>query len=118
MIAALLRSAERRDAGLLSIVEFSTGNPHECEIQRQYALDQRVAALSGDQECSLESFDSALIVTELGVKHPEIIEHPRNSLVVIRSFECSEAVWVTCFGGDEVAAHVEQHTAILIDHSH
>jgi hypothetical protein len=55
-------------------------------------------------------------MTELRVKHADVIQNPRYSFIVIRALEGTETVRVTCFGGDEVSAHVEQHSAILLDH--
>jgi hypothetical protein len=70
-----------------------------------------------NRQSSTEDLDRALIVTELRVKHADVIEHPRNSLMVVRALEGAETVRVTCFGGDEISAHVEKHSAVLLDHT-
>ena len=56
-------------------------------------------------------------MTELGVEHADVVEHPRYGLVVVRALERAEAVGVASFGGDEVAAHVEEDAPVLLDHS-
>ena len=66
---------------------------------------------------SLESLDGALIVAKLRVQHPDIVQHPGDRLVVARTLEFAEAAGVARFGGDEVSAHVEEHAAVLFDHS-
>src|SRR5437868_14388259 len=66
---------------------------------------------------TVEGLDGEMVMADLGVQHPQIHTHPRNSFDVTSSLECTEAGGITRLGGDEVAAHVEEHATILLDHS-
>src|SRR5437762_11563853 len=56
-------------------------------------------------------------MTQLRIEHAQIVQHPRNGLVVIPSLECAQAGGVARLGCDEIASHVEEDPAILLDHS-
>ena len=116
MVSAVLGAFQSRQAGFFGVVETAALNPDQRQIERQHILNKRIVARNGDAQRPLEGLDGALIVSKLGIEHPKVVQHPGDGFVIVRSLECAKAVRVTCFGGDEIPAHVEQHATILLDH--
>src|SRR2546423_3133745 len=117
MVAAPLCLFEGLATAIVSGIEATEANPYFREVQADYVLDHRVAAIDGDGETALEIATRLFEVPDLGVKDSQVVEHPGHWFGVARHLKGAETVGVEGSRLSEIAAHARQDATILLDHS-
>src|SRR6185312_4496127 len=116
VVTAPLRLVQCLGAALVRQIKPTVAEPDFGEVEPDHVLDDGVVAIDRYGQAALEIIARFVVVSDLGVKDSEIVEHPRHWLRVARHLEGTEAIGVEGSRLSEVTAHARQYAAILLDH--
>src|SRR5688500_5530026 len=117
MIAAYDGIVERARTPLIRQLESPEAEIQLRNVQGRDALDDRIFPRDRNRKRALEILLRLTEIPDLGVQHPEVVQHPRQRLGIARKLERAEAVRVVRGRRCKITARVGEHAAVLFDHA-